>query len=95
MENFDQLDRILAENETLVKHVIVFVVSAVLFFVLCALIYALVARETAARTREGEIALGRRIGLLEESVIANNERELRAAMERREALVALRAGDRR
>nr|ADO85473.1 unknown [Pieris rapae granulovirus] len=39
MENFDQLDTLIHENQTLIKHVILFVISAMLIFVMCSLFY--------------------------------------------------------
>ncbi|AAK70716.1 ORF56 similar to XcGV ORF54 [Cydia pomonella granulovirus] len=45
MENLDQLDRLVHENHTLIKQVVMFVVSATLIFVVCSLIYTVATYE--------------------------------------------------
>lgn len=54
MENFDQLDALVRENETLIKHVIVFVVSATFIFVICGLMYTVI---TYRKTLENQMEL--------------------------------------
>lgn len=40
MENFDQLDSLVANNQTLIKQVIVFIVTVSFVLVICILVYA-------------------------------------------------------
>ncbi|AAQ21649.1 unknown [Cryptophlebia leucotreta granulovirus] len=38
MDNFDQLDRLVYENRTSIKQIIMFVISTTLFLIVCSLI---------------------------------------------------------
>jgi|WetSurMetagenome_2_1015567.scaffolds.fasta_scaffold26832_4 hypothetical protein len=42
MDNFDQLDRFVTNNTTLIKHIIVFVVSTFLILLVCVLAYSMI-----------------------------------------------------
>lgn len=69
MDNFDQLDHFVTNNTTLIKHIIVFVVSTFLILLVCILAYSLVLgiktmnEERATAAREAEV-LQERIGEL-------------------------------